>query len=74
MCPANDAITIVSKKESESLKIQIKDITGRVVLTKNLNTNNIYVTTDLPLINGAYLILICNSTNKTVIKKLLIAK
>lgn len=70
--PATNQITIVSKAESESLKILIKDLTGRPILNQNLKT--IGFIANLDLINGAYLITLSNSNNERVTKKLLIAK
>jgi len=64
----------VSKIESESLKISIKDLTGRNILNQTLKTISFIANLDLDLINGAYLITIKNMKNETVTKKLLIAK
>ena len=72
--PATNQITIVSKIESESLKISIKDLTGRLILNQNLKTIGFIANLDFDLINGAYLITLSNSNNERVTKKLLIAK
>ena len=72
--PATNQITIVSKAESESLKILIKDLTGRSILAQNLKTSGFIANLDFDLINGAYLITLSNSNNERVTKKLLIAK
>jgi len=64
----------VSKIERESLKISIKDLTGRNILNQTLKTISFIANLDLDLINGAYLITIKNMKNETVTKKLLIAK
>lgn len=72
--PATNQITIVSKAESESLKILIKDLTGRTILNQNLKTSGFIANLDLDLINGAYLITLSNSNNEKVTKKLLIAR
>ena len=64
----------MSKIESESLKISIKDLTGRNILNQTLKTISFIANLDLDLINGAYLITIKNMKNETVTKKLLIAK
>ncbi len=72
--PATNQITIVSKIESESLKISIKDLTGRLILNQNLKTIGFIANLDFDLINGAYLITISNSNNEKVTKKLLIAR
>ena len=72
--PATNQITIVSIIESESLKILIKDLTGRSILNQNLKTIGFIANLDFDLINGAYLITLSNSNNERVTKKLLIAK
>ena len=72
--PATNQITIISKVESESIMISIKDLTGRTILNQNLKTSGFIANLDLDLINGAYLITLSNSNNEKVTKKLLIAR
>lgn len=71
--PANSAIKIVGKNESERLNICIKDLTGRTLLSTSLVTKEFITNLDLHLINGAYFIIVQNSENEVVVKKLLIS-
>lgn len=72
--PATNQITIVGKNQNETLKIVIKDLSNRVVLTKVLETNNFIANLDLSLINGLYFVTITNPNNESTTKKLLIEK
>jgi len=64
----------VSKTEAENLSVTIKDVTGKLVYSNNLQTNNFIGKLDLNLINGLYLITINNNTNESITKKLVIAE
>ena len=72
--PADNAVTLVSKNESEVLNVIIKDMSGRTLLQQSLKTSGFMANLELPLANGAYLATITNSRNEKLIKKLLIAK
>lgn len=71
---ATSQITFVSNKESENLKISIRDLTNRIILNQNLKINGFIANLDLELINGVYLITVSNVNNEQITKKLLIAK
>lgn len=72
--PANNKITVVSKKESEVLNIEIRDVNNKLLLTKSLNTSSFFANLDLALVNAVYFVTIKNSDNESVVKKLLINK
>lgn len=72
--PAQTILNIVNKNEVEMLIVTITDLSGRILLTQNLTTNNKLAHFRLDLLNGAYFITINNSKNEKVVKKLLIAK
>jgi len=72
--PTDNRLTIVGKKESEVLKIEIKDLSNRVIYEGEIKTTEFIANLDLSLINGAYFITVTNDKNEQVIKKLLIAK
>ncbi len=72
--PASNQIIIISKNKSEDLKLTVNDVMGKTIISKNIKTKGDKVVLDLDLINGVYFIIIVNSNNETVTKKLLIAK
>lgn len=72
--PASNAITLISKAESEALKIEIRDVNSRLVLQKELKTSRFLANLELELINGVYFVTIKSAENETNHKKLLIAK
>ncbi|MDI1354906.1 MAG: T9SS type A sorting domain-containing protein [bacterium] len=72
--PAQDQIRIVTRNESEWLKVKIKDLCGRVVFESNFGSKQFITTFNLSLINGAYFIEIINFRNESTTKKLLIAR
>jgi hypothetical protein len=72
--PAGSTVTFKSIAAKEEMTIRIFDMTGRVVLSKQLKTESFVAVLDLDLSNGAYLVKINNAQNQVLIKKLLIAK
>jgi hypothetical protein len=54
--PATSELNIVSKTDSEVLTIVIRDVTGKLLLSKNLITTSFSAKLDLNLINGLYLV------------------
>lgn len=66
--------TIQTANETGELHINIKDLSGRTVMLRNIIVKGFFATLDIQLINGAYLIYISNKANETTIKKLLISK
>jgi hypothetical protein len=72
--PATNRLTVTSNSTSEFLNIQIKDLSGRQILSKNLTTKNFMSNLDIDLPNGLYIISVKNSRNETVTKKLVISK
>jgi hypothetical protein len=72
--PTSNEVNIVSKAESENLTVVITDVSGKVIISKNLTTSNFISRLDLGLNNGIYLVIITNANKNTTIKKLVIAK
>ncbi len=72
--PTVSEVNIVSKTEKENLNIIITDISGKVLVVKNLTTTNFITTLDLSLNNGIYLVTITNTKNEKTTKKLVITK
>ena len=71
--PTNNRLNIRSNVEKENLEISIYDLSGRPLLLKNLELTGFSSFLDFNLINGAYFIVILNSQNEKVVKKLLIS-
>lgn len=72
--PAGSALSIVSNVECKYLMVQICDLSGRLLLTKNLIPKGLITNLDLDLMNGAYLIKVTNDSDETLTKKLLISR
>jgi hypothetical protein len=70
--PASKQITVVSKEQNEALNVTIRDVHGKVVLSKNLVTSNNLSNLGIDLVSGVYLITIQNNNHETVTKKLVI--
>jgi hypothetical protein len=70
--PTNNRLNIRSNVEKENLEISIYDLSGRPLLLKNLELTGFSSFLDFNLIDGAYFIVIVNSQNEKVVKKLLI--
>jgi hypothetical protein len=72
--PAQNLLNIITKNEVEELQINIRDLSGRVVLEKKLTTLGNKSDLLINLVNGAYIITISNANNENVNKALLISK
>ncbi len=73
--PANNFVTLVSKNRNENLIIEVSDLNGKILLNKNIRTDDGYSgNLDLDLSNGMYFVKITNSKNEKTIKKLVISK
>ncbi|MBX3163410.1 MAG: T9SS type A sorting domain-containing protein [Bacteroidetes bacterium] len=72
--PANDLIKVESSIPNEELDILIIDVTGRTVLNKKAEIKNYTSDVELNLSNGVYILKITNKQQKTISKKLIIAK
>ncbi|MBX3165295.1 MAG: T9SS type A sorting domain-containing protein, partial [Bacteroidetes bacterium] len=72
--PTSNRVTVKSSIEKDNLSIRICDLTGRVLVSQQIITENYIGFVDLHLINGAYITTITNEHGKTISKKLLIAK
>jgi hypothetical protein len=70
--PASKQITLVSKEQSVALMVTIRDVNGKIVLSKNLVTSNNLGNLGIELLNGVYLVTIQNSKHETITKKLVI--
>jgi hypothetical protein len=72
--PTNSRLQISSNVENENLAITVYDLSGRPTISKNLELSGFSGGLDISLMNGAYFIVIENSQNEKVVKKLLISK
>ncbi|MBX3165659.1 MAG: T9SS type A sorting domain-containing protein [Bacteroidetes bacterium] len=72
--PANDLVKIESNIPNEELNISIVDVTGRTVMNKKLEIKNHTADIELNLSNGVYILKITNNQQKTISKKLVIAR
>lgn len=72
--PASELLTIICNEQKDLLNIEIKDVSGRIVLIKKIHTKNQRADLYLSLINGIYFITISDSKNRTFHEKLLITK
>ena len=72
--PASNKLTIITKNEKETLNIEIRDVSGRIVLLKDSQTKNQRTDLELDLINGIYFVTLTDSENRINHEKLLIAK
>lgn len=70
----NSKLNLVSKNETETLTVIIKDATGKIITQNNLLVINFIANLTLDLDNGLYLISVTNTKNETITKKLVIAK
>jgi len=72
--PAQDLLSIVTTKENEFLHVTIIDLSGRLLLEKDLKTFEKGADLSLNLINGAYIITVSNSQGERINKTLIISK
>ncbi len=72
--PTANTFNMESNLDNELLKVEIKDLSGRSILEQMVKTKDYIATLDLSLMNGAYLIIVTNSRNESIVKKLLVAK
>lgn len=72
--PAKDLVTIKNSQENGRLNVSVKDLSGRIVFNTVVEVKAFIANLEINLLNGAYLILITNSKNEQITKKLLIAK
>lgn len=72
--PANDRISIETNTKTGEVTIEIADLTGRRVLTKQIKILDFFITLEIDLFNGVYLLTLINNENRTATKKLVIAK
>lgn len=72
--PATNQITVSSNLNNENLGVEVRDLSGRLVLKKDIKVIDFIATLDLGLLNGAYLITINRDNREILAKKLLIAK
>lgn len=72
--PATNELYIRTKNESETLKIQVMDVNGRLIADYDTKTNATISNIKLDLISGIYFVTLSNSNGEKVTKKLVIAK
>lgn len=72
--PAKDEVSIVSKTESEQLKIEIRNVNNRILKSLSVKTSGFIVNLDLDLLNGVCFVSIKATNNEADIKKLVISK
>lgn len=71
--PASKQLIIVNSLRSESLKVTIKNVTGKIVLRQTLTSTDFTANLDLNLEDGVYLITLSNNKNESLTKKLVIS-
>ena len=71
---AGNQITLKSNVENENLVVTIKDLSDRTLAKYHLKSQGFIANLELSLLNGVYFITIENKEQKTITKKLLIAK
>lgn len=72
--PATEQLTIKSSTKSELLKIEIFDLAGRLIETRELISDELIAKLDLSLLNGFYFVRITNINHEIRTTKLLIAE
>jgi len=72
--PAKDQVILKSIREQEDLTVRIYDLTGRLVFSQQLKTQQFIGAVDLDLTSGAYMLTISNGKDQVLTTKLLIAK
>jgi hypothetical protein len=70
--PACDQVTIITNIQNEDITVMITDLSGRTVLQASLKSVDFASKLHFSLSNGAYLIIITNSHNEKIIRKLLV--
>jgi hypothetical protein len=70
--PACDQVTIITNSQNEDITVMITDLSGRTVLQTSLKSVDFASKLHFSLSNGAYLIIITNSHNEKIIRKLLV--
>jgi hypothetical protein len=71
--PSHGELTIRNRSENEVLQLNIKDLSGRVLMNQQIMVRNYTADVRLHLQDGVYLVTLKNSKNETNIKKLVIA-
>jgi hypothetical protein len=71
--PGNGELTLRNPAENELLQLSIKDLSGRLLLNRQISVRNYTADIRLHLQDGVYLVTLKNSKNETSIKKLVIA-
>jgi hypothetical protein len=71
--PSDGKIQISSKTKTGMLQINVKDLSGRTLLNKQVPVQDYKSFLDLDLKDGVYLVTLKNATNETLTKKLVIA-
>jgi hypothetical protein len=72
--PAVNEIYINSNKEKELVAIVITDVSGKILLNKNLLVNNYKTNLKIDLLNGIYFVNLINEIGERTTKKLVINK
>jgi len=72
--PTDNSLSIITKEKNETLEIEIRDISNRLVASYKVSSTGNVATVEFNLINGLYFISINNTKNETVTKKVVISK
>lgn len=71
--PSNGELTLRNRSENEILQLSIKDLSGRLLISRQISVRNYTADIKLHLQDGVYLVTLKNTKNETSIKKLVIA-
>ena len=72
--PSAGQLTVSGTLENEALEIEIRDLSGRLLITTTVKLKGFIANLELELLNGAYFVTITRSNHEQLTKKLLIAK
>jgi hypothetical protein len=72
--PATDRVYVISPRQEEALRIQIRDLSDKLLAEETIQVRNFQAELKLNLINGLYFVTLVNQDHEQVVKKLVISK
>jgi hypothetical protein len=72
--PATDRVYVISPREEETLRLQIRDLSDKLLAEETIQVRNFQAELKLNLINGLYFVTLVNQDHEQVVKKLVISK
>jgi hypothetical protein len=72
--PATDRVYVISPREEEALRLQIRDLSDKLLAEETIQVRNFQAELKLNLINGLYFVTLVNQDHEQVVKKLVISK